>query len=264
MGIAKETIKDYLNYFFNMRKDDIDPGVEEILSAPKCLYKLNIPLKTDLGSIKLVPFIRCIYNNFMGPGLGPLYFSSKITEKDLIVEAFENTIKNAILSLPFGGAAGAFLVNENSLSWGEKERLVRGMVFANFSNMGPTVDIYTPIKVQDKRIMGWINDTYTVIKGEPFWPVGLSGESFYLEKFNATQFEYLSLKALMEKIKKLGNLDSLDFILASHTPQAFLLAKILEEDFSAKLLAIKSKGDFFIANPLNESGYYKELIKPCR
>lgn len=255
----------YYDTFMKANGDEPDPGIKCLLQHPVKIHRLNIPLKMDDGSISLVKFTRYVYTEYLGPALGPLYISEGIADEELLLHSFENTIANAMLGIPFSGAAGCLDINCRSLSPGETERLGRGLVFMNHLNMGSDIDIYYPSKNISPELMDFINNTHNIIKSRHGLPVALGGN---YSKFNRREFEELSLNEILKKVisasecsRKIKNGKTLSFVLASTGEREFRIAKILEEKYNARLSAITAYDDFFLLNQHKTSEFYQELLK---
>jgi glutamate dehydrogenase/leucine dehydrogenase len=74
-------------------------------------------------------------------------------------------IKCAVLGLPYGGGKGGIIVDPQKLSRGELERLTRGFIQRIAPIIGELADIPAPDVNTDSRIMGWMVDEYSKIKG---------------------------------------------------------------------------------------------------
>ena len=79
--------------------------------------------------------------------------------------AADMTIKCAVVDIPFGGAKGGVVVDPASLSEAELERLTRRYAFDISSLLGPDRDVPAPDVNTDARMMSWIMDTVSMMRG---------------------------------------------------------------------------------------------------
>jgi glutamate dehydrogenase/leucine dehydrogenase len=75
------------------------------------------------------------------------------------------TFKCAVVGLPYGGAKGGVKVDPATLSRMELERLTRRFTAMIAPLLGPERDIPAPDVNTNGEIMGWIMDTYSMLKG---------------------------------------------------------------------------------------------------
>jgi glutamate dehydrogenase (NAD(P)+) len=73
--------------------------------------------------------------------------------------------KCAIAGLPYGGAKGGIVVDPTKMSPGELERMTRRLTVEFINVFGPETDIPAPDVNTTSEMMGWIYDTYAMIKG---------------------------------------------------------------------------------------------------
>src|SRR6478735_9415154 len=77
----------------------------------------------------------------------------------------DQTWKNALVGLPFGGAKGGVVCDPKKLSLGEKERLTRRYTAELLPVIGPNHDIPAPDAGTDAQVMAWVLDTYSMMVG---------------------------------------------------------------------------------------------------
>ncbi|MGH9295126.1 MAG: Glu/Leu/Phe/Val family dehydrogenase, partial [Acidimicrobiales bacterium] len=76
------------------------------------------------------------------------------------------SLKCAVVDIPFGGAKGGVTVDPRKLSDGELERLTRRYTFDVATLLGPDRDVPAPDVNTDARVMAWVMDTLSMVKGE--------------------------------------------------------------------------------------------------
>ncbi|MDD3788047.1 MAG: Glu/Leu/Phe/Val dehydrogenase dimerization domain-containing protein, partial [Petrimonas sp.] len=76
----------------------------EQLVEPDRIFTFKVPWVDDQGDIHVNTGYRVQFNNAIGPYKGGLRFHASVTLSSLKFLGFEQTFKNALTSLPMGGA----------------------------------------------------------------------------------------------------------------------------------------------------------------
>ena len=147
-----------------LKYTSISDDAVESLKYPKANLSVSIPVRMDVGSLRVFQGYRVRYDDTRGPGKGGVRYHPSVTMDEVQSLAFWMTFKCAALSLPFGGAKGGITVNPKELSRMELERLSRGYIDAIADFIGPDVDILAPDVYTNAMIMGWMMDQYSIIK----------------------------------------------------------------------------------------------------
>ncbi|MDE0411149.1 MAG: Glu/Leu/Phe/Val dehydrogenase [Gammaproteobacteria bacterium] len=142
------------------RRIDLSEDVEQRLAHPRLTLVVNIPLRMDDGSLRVLQGYRVQYNDIRGPTKGGIRFHPDVNADEVTSLAFWMTIKCAIAGLPYGGAKGGVAVDPKTLSKLELERLSRGYIRAIADVIGPDRDIPAPDVYTNSTIMGWMADEY--------------------------------------------------------------------------------------------------------
>ena len=145
---------------------DIDANVVERLKHPRKVERVAVPVERDDGSIEVFTGYRAQHDCVRGPYKGGLRYNPHVTEEECIGLAMWMTWKCAVMDIPFGGAKGGVVVDERTLSKGEKERLTRRFAQELRDVVGPTRDIPAPDMGTDPETMGWFMDAYSMQEGE--------------------------------------------------------------------------------------------------
>lgn len=106
------------------------------------------------------------YNDALGPTKGGLRFHPEVNLEEVKNLAFLMVLKSALVGIPFGGAKRGIEVDVRELSGGELERLLRSFIREEHPFIGERVDIPAPDVNTDEKIMGYMVDEYSKIKGE--------------------------------------------------------------------------------------------------
>ena len=132
---------------------------------PERELKVSVPVRMDDGSVKVFEGYRVQHSSLRGPCKGGIRFHKDTDENEVKALAAWMTFKCAVMGLPYGGAKGGVTVDPNKLSVGELERLTRRFTASIAPIIGPEKDIPAPDVNTDGRIMGWLMDTYSKLKG---------------------------------------------------------------------------------------------------
>jgi len=143
----------------------------EILKYPKRVVEVSLPLKMDNGDIRTFIGYRVQHSDIRGPTKGGIRFHPQVTLDEVKALAAWMTMKTAVMNLPFGGAKGGIAVIPEELSEGELERLSRRYAAAIAPIIGPERDIPAPDVYTNPKIMAWMTDTYSMMKGGTIYGV---------------------------------------------------------------------------------------------
>ncbi|MGF1677416.1 MAG: Glu/Leu/Phe/Val dehydrogenase [Rivularia sp. (in: cyanobacteria)] len=137
-------------------------GVSEILSHPRKVVTVSIPVKRDNGEIQVLAGHRVQHSDILGPYKGGIRFHPAVTLREVSALAMLMTWKCALLGIPYGGAKGGIAINPKSYSINELERISRRYISELIKDIGPSVDIPAPDMGTSAREMAWMMDTYSV------------------------------------------------------------------------------------------------------
>jgi len=232
----------------------LDRATHEFLRQPMREIHITIPVKMDNGEIKVFKGFRVQYNNARGPCKGGIRFHPAETIDTVRALAAWMTWKTALLDIPYGGGKGGIICNPKELSEAEKERLARGYIRELAQFIGPEKDIPAPDVYTDSKIMAWMMDEFSKIKGYNDFgvitgkPTGLGGSlgrndatargGIYCVR-EAAKYLKIDLKNAKVAIHGFGNA-------GSYTSTLF------KEFFGGKIIAVSdSKGGIYSEKGLN-------------
>ncbi len=201
----------------------LDPGLRQILRAPKRVLEVSIPVKMDNGQTKVFVGYRVQHNVSRGPAKGGLRYHPNVTLDEVKALAAWMTWKTATVNLPYGGAKGGIVCDPKRMSKGELERMTRRYAAEIQPIIGPEVDIPAPDVYTDAQTMAWIMDTYAmtvghavpgVVTGKPVSIGGSEGRAdatgrgvmFVIEE--ACKVKKVSLRGASVAIQGFGNVGS--------------------------------------------------------
>ncbi|HIH60410.1 MAG TPA: glutamate dehydrogenase, partial [Ferroplasma sp.] len=134
----------------------LDKASIELLSSPKEILQVSIPVKMDNGETQVFTGFRVHYNNARGPMKGGIRYYIKENLSEVKALSAWMTWKTALLGLPFGGAKGGIICDPKKMSKRELERLSRGYIDAIANFIGPEIDVPAPDVYTTPQIMGWM------------------------------------------------------------------------------------------------------------
>jgi len=144
----------------------LEPSVFEVISHPKEVLKVALPLKMDDGTVKTFEGVRIHHNDARGPTKGGIRYHPDIDMDTEMALAAWMTWKNAVVDLPYGGGKGGINVDPKTLSKGELERLTRMYAVAIAKFIGVDLDVPAPDVGTNAQIMAWLVDEYYKIIGK--------------------------------------------------------------------------------------------------
>ncbi|MBW4667589.1 MAG: Glu/Leu/Phe/Val dehydrogenase [Cyanomargarita calcarea GSE-NOS-MK-12-04C] len=143
----------------------LDPGLLAILSNPRKVITVSIPVKRDNGEIQVLAGHRVQHSDILGPYKGGTRYHPAVTLREVSALAMLMTWKCALLGIPYGGAKGGIAIDPKSYSVNELERITRRYTSELIKDIGPSVDIPAPDMGTSAREMAWMMDTYSVNVG---------------------------------------------------------------------------------------------------
>ncbi|MEO1762948.1 MAG: Glu/Leu/Phe/Val dehydrogenase [Cyanobacteria bacterium J06629_18] len=143
----------------------LNQGLLEILSNPRKVVTVSIPVKRDNGEIQVLAGHRVQHCNVLGAFKGGIRFHPAVTLREVSALAMLMTWKCALLGIPYGGGKGGIAINPKNYSATELERISRRYISELIKDIGPSVDIPAPDMGTSAREMAWMMDTYSVNMG---------------------------------------------------------------------------------------------------
>ena len=143
----------------------IDAAVFERLKKPDKILQVALPLKMNDGTKKVFDGYRVQYNNSRGPYKGGLRFHPQTDLAEVKALAFWMTIKCSVAGIPMGGSKGGITVDPKKLAENELEELTRSFTRKLADYIGPEIDVPAPDVNTNPKIMSWVMDEYSRLKG---------------------------------------------------------------------------------------------------
>jgi len=144
----------------------LEPAFYEVVSKPKRVLQVSLPIKMDDGSVKCFEGFRIHHNDARGPTKGGIrYFPHLDLDTELALAAWM-TWKNAVANIPYGGGKGGIACNPKTLSKNELEKVTRAYAVAIARFVGVDLDIPAPDVGTNAQIMAWFVDEYYKVTGK--------------------------------------------------------------------------------------------------
>ncbi|MGH7666839.1 MAG: Glu/Leu/Phe/Val family dehydrogenase [Candidatus Dormibacteria bacterium] len=143
----------------------LDDEARMVLREVKRIFQVHFPVVLDNGSVQVFVGNRVHHSIARGPAKGGIRYEAEATLDQTKALAMAMSWKSALMSLPFGGAAGAVRVDPHQMSPRELERLTRRYTTEISLLLGPERDIPAPDIGTGPQIMAWIMDTVSMHKG---------------------------------------------------------------------------------------------------
>lgn len=132
-----ESIQDVYNEHPEFEKANL----LERLVFPDQIHAFRVTWVDDKGKVNTNMGYRVQHNNAIGPYKGGIRFHASVSPSILKFLAFEQTFKNALTTLPMGGAKGGADFSPRGKSDGEIMRFCQGFVEGLWKVIGPNTDV---------------------------------------------------------------------------------------------------------------------------
>ncbi len=116
-------------------------GIIERLIEPDRVVMFKVPWVDDEGNVHVNLGYRVQFNNALGPYKGGLRFHPSVNLSILKFLGFEQIFKNALTTLPLGGAKGGSDFNPKGKSQSEIMRFCQAFMLELWKNIGPEMDV---------------------------------------------------------------------------------------------------------------------------
>lgn len=137
----------------------------EALKYPERELKVSIPVRMDDGTTRVFQGYRVQHSTSRGPAKGGVRFHPAVDLDEVKALAAWMTFKCAVVNIPYGGGKGGVVCDPNALSENEIRAITRRFTAAIFPLIGPDQDIPAPDVGTNAKVMGWMMDTYSMMKG---------------------------------------------------------------------------------------------------
>lgn len=137
----------------------------EAIKYPARELKVSIPVRMDDGTTHVFQGYRIQHSTSRGPAKGGIRFHPDVSADEVRALAAWMTFKCAVVNIPYGGGKGGVVCDPTKLSENEIRAITRRYTAAIAPLIGPEQDIPAPDVGTNAAVMGWIMDTYSMLKG---------------------------------------------------------------------------------------------------
>lgn len=126
---------------YNQHPEFEKARIIERLVEPDRIFTFKVPWVDDKGNVQVNIGYRVQFNNAIGPYKGGLRFHPSVNLSIMKFLGFEQMFKNALTTLPMGGAKGGSDFNTKGKSDAEIMRFCQAFMLELWRNIGPDTDI---------------------------------------------------------------------------------------------------------------------------
>lgn len=126
---------------YNQHPEFEKAKIMERLVEPERIITFRVPWVDDKGEVQVNLGYRVQFNSAIGPYKGGLRFHASVNLSILKFLGFEQTFKNALTTLPMGGAKGGSDFSPRGKSNAEIMRFCQSFMQELFKYVGPDMDI---------------------------------------------------------------------------------------------------------------------------
>ncbi len=156
------------------RQDFIDLGIPERLVEPERTVTFRVPWVDDNGKCQVNRGYRVQFNSAIGPYKGGLRFHPSVNLGIMKFLAFEQVFKNALTTLPMGGAKGGSDFDPKGKSDNEIMRFCQAFITELYKYIGANEDVPAGDIGVGEREIGYMFGQYKKIVGK--WNGTFSGK----------------------------------------------------------------------------------------
>jgi glutamate dehydrogenase (NADP+) len=141
-------------------------GVLERLVEPERVLSFRVPWVDDRGKVQVNRGYRVEMSSAVGPYKGGLRFHPSVNLSIMKFMAFEQVFKNALTTMPLGGAAGGSNFDPKGKSDNEIMRFCQAFMGELHRHIGPSTDILAADIGVGAREIGYLFGTYRRLRNE--------------------------------------------------------------------------------------------------
>jgi len=138
---AVEEVLSSIEEVYNAHPEFEKQNIIERICIPERIFTFRITWVDDKGNVITNMAYRIQHNNAIGPYKGGMRFHASVCPSILKFLAFEQTFKNALTTLPMGGAKGGSDFNPKGKSNNEVMRFCQAFMIELWHHIGPETDV---------------------------------------------------------------------------------------------------------------------------
>lgn len=138
---AVEEVLHSIEEVYNAHPEFEKQNLIERICIPERIFTFRVTWVDDQGKVNTNMAYRVQHNNAIGPYKGGMRFHASVCPSILKFLAFEQTFKNALTTLPMGGAKGGSDFNPKGKSNAEIMRFCQAFMIELWRHIGPETDV---------------------------------------------------------------------------------------------------------------------------
>ena len=151
---------------YNQHPEFEKARIIERLVEPDRIFTFRVTWTDDNGDVQTNLGYRVQFNNAIGPYKGGIRFHASVTPSILKFLGFEQTFKNALTTLPMGGAKGGSDFSPRGKSDAEMMRFCQAFMLELWKNIGIDRDVPAGDIGVGGREVGYMYGMYKKLRGE--------------------------------------------------------------------------------------------------
>ncbi len=176
----------------------------ERMVEPDRIFTFRVSWVDDKGEVQNNIGYRVQFNNAIGPYKGGIRFHASVNLSILKFLGFEQTFKNALTTLPMGGAKGGSDFSPRGKSNGEIMRFCQAFILGLWKNLGPDRDVPAGDIGVGGREVGYMYGMYKKLARENTGTFTGKGLSFGGSRIRPEATGYGALYYTVNVLKDLG------------------------------------------------------------
>ena len=158
---AVQEVLESIEDVYNQHPEFEKAKIVERLVEPDRIFTFRVTWIDDKGEVQTNTGYRVQFNSAIGPYKGGLRFHKAVTPSMLKFLGFEQTFKNALTTLPMGGAKGGSDFDPVGKSDAEIMRFCQAFMLELWNCIGPDQDVPAGDVGVGGREIGFLNGMYT-------------------------------------------------------------------------------------------------------
>lgn len=163
---AVEEVVESIEEVYNQHPEFEKANLLERLIIPDKIHTFRVTWVDDNGNVQTNMGYRVQHNNAIGPYKGGIRFHASVSLSILKFLAFEQTFKNALTTLPMGGAKGGSDFSPRGKSESEVMRFCQAFTEGLWRVIGPDTDVPAGDIGVGGREVGYMFGKYKKLVGE--------------------------------------------------------------------------------------------------
>ncbi|HPW22419.1 MAG TPA: NADP-specific glutamate dehydrogenase [Smithellaceae bacterium] len=163
---AVEEVMETLEPTVKKHPEFVKANIYERIVEPERTVIFRVPWMDDKGNVQVNRGFRVQFNNAIGPFKGGLRFHPSVNLSIIKFLGFEQIFKNALTTLPMGGAKGGSDFDPKGKSDGEVMRFCQAFMRELFRHIGGEIDVPAGDIGVGAREIGYLYGYYKKIRNE--------------------------------------------------------------------------------------------------